>query len=663
MSVPGIETAAVGWPVTRLGVSFFPLYLASNGLPSIVTGEGSGLVVEELERARVGELHVRNPGDTPVLIVEGEHFLGGKQNRTVNVTILVASLADLTIPVSCLERGRWGRRRATVRDKAFEPASVRSMKNAMVNKSMRHRASRAGDQAAVWGEVDAMLDRASVDSGTAAAADVRKAAYRRERSRAEKIEELVKGGPLPGQCGFVVVRGGEVEAMDLFGAPDLLAAHWGGLIRSHLLESPSGETAAPSDTRVLEAVRRFANAEAEEAPGLGLGLEHRMDHDGLTGHALTLNGRVVHAAFFVRAWPKRGREPGEGRAGRGQPGIVERARGLMTGAAAGNLVGSVTEGWTRERIARRFPGGVGDIVAGEAGPDDGEIAQMIVVAEAAAEGPLDPDDLGRRFWEWAETNGAGMGRLTRDVLALHGGRDPRRQARAPESEAPREPSGLPITEASKAAWQGRRAGNGAAGRCAPLAVRWFDDPAALVRNAVISAVPTHWDWRCGWSCALLNLAAAAALRGESMTADELLAAGLDGVRAALPELRAYGYEARVPRSVAAAVLEAAELGIDDLGALGLDGETMGYTLHALKAGLVAYWRAPGFSEGLCRVAEAGGDTDTNGAVAGALLGAKFGIGEIPGRWRRGIREIRAGRDPISAHADRLLEVRREAGTR
>ena len=50
MSVPGIETAAVGWPVTRLGVSFFPLYLAANGLPSIVTGEGSGLVVEELER-------------------------------------------------------------------------------------------------------------------------------------------------------------------------------------------------------------------------------------------------------------------------------------------------------------------------------------------------------------------------------------------------------------------------------------------------------------------------------------------------------------------------------------------------------------------------------------------------------------------------------------
>ena len=662
MSVPGVETAAAGWPITRLGVSFFPLYLGSNGLPSILTGEGSGLVVEELEKATVAELRVRNPGDKPVLVVEGEHFLGGKQNRTVNVTILVASLGDLTIPVSCLERGRWGRRRATVRDDAFEPASVRSIKNAMVNKSMRRHASRAGDQGAVWGEVDAMLDRASVDSGTAAAADLRKAAYRRERSRSAEIEKLVEGGPLPGQCGIVVVRGGLVEAMDLFGAPHLLAAHWGGLIRSHLLESPPAEE-APSATRVLAAVRRFAEAPAEEAPGIGLGLEHRVDHDGLTGHALTLNGRVVHAAFFLRARPEPGSVPGDGRAGRWQRGIVGRGRGLMTGAAVGNLLGSVTEGWTSERITRQFPGGVGEIVAGEAGPDDGEVAQMIVVAEAAAEGPLDPDDLGRRFWAWAETNGVGMGGLTRDVLALHGGQEPRRQAQAPRSAAPREPSGLPITEASKSAWGGRRAGNGAASRCASLAVRWFDDPAALVRNSVISAVPTHWDWRCGWSCALLNLVAAAALQGESMTADELLARGLDGVTAALPELRAYGYQARVPRSVEAAVMEASELGIDDLDALGLDDETMGYTLHALKAGLVAYWRAPGFSEGLRQVVEAGGDTDTNGAVAGALLGAKFGIGAIPGRWRRGIREIRTGRIPLSAHADRLLAVRREAGLR
>jgi ADP-ribosylglycohydrolase len=36
---------------------------------------------------------------------------------------------------------------------------------------------------------------------------------------------------------------------------------------------------------------------------------------------------------------------------------------------------------------------------------------------------------------------------------------------------------------------------------------------------------------------------------------------------------------------------------------------------------------------------AGGDTDTNGADAGAVLGARDGIGAIPPRWLENIRDI------------------------
>ena len=76
------------------------------------------------------------------------------------------------------------------------------------------------------------------------------------------------------------------------------SAHWGALVRSHLLESPV-ERGCTSVTRVLKAIRRFAGAPAEESPGVGLGVEHRVAREGLTGHTLTLQGALVHAAFFT----------------------------------------------------------------------------------------------------------------------------------------------------------------------------------------------------------------------------------------------------------------------------------------------------------------------------------------------------------------------------
>ena len=331
----------------------------------------------------------------------------------------------------------------------------------------------------------------------------------------------------------------------------------------------------------------------------------------------------------------------------------------MVGIAAGNLLGIVQEGWSRRRLTETYPEGVREIAAATGYPDDDDIAQAIVIAEAVVQGPLDPDDLGRRFWEWAETNGLGMGGLTGHVLELYGGDAPQFLAARRRHGRVREPAGMSITEASQAAWGGSRAGNGAAMRCAPIAIRWCRDPVALVRNSIVSAVPTHWDNRCGWSCAILNLAAAAALRGESMTADELLDAGLGGVRASLSELQPYGYDAAVPDSVREAVLEASEAEMTDVRC---DGGSMGYTLLALMVGLIAYWRAASFEHNLSRIIEVGGDTDTNGAIAGALLGARFGLEAIPWRWRERIAEIRAGRTPMEVLAESLLLAGADAGS-
>jgi ADP-ribosylglycohydrolase len=59
---------------------------------------------------------------------------------------------------------------------------------------------------------------------------------------------------------------------------------------------------------------------------------------------------------------------------------------------------------------------------------------------------------------------------------------------------------------------------------------------------------------------------------------------------------------------------------------------LGYTLKALGAALWALRHASTFAEGLLPVIDEAGDADTNAAVAGALLGARFGLRGIPEPW-------------------------------
>ena len=102
----------------------------------------------------------------------------------------------------------------------------------------------------------------------------------------------------------------------------------------------------------------------------------------------------------------------------------------------------------------------GEIAAVAGYPDDDDLSQAIVIAKAAEHGPLDPDHLGRRFWEWAETNGLGMGGLTGHVLELYGGHAPQFLAAARRHGRVRAPVGMPITEASRVAWADREQGMG-----------------------------------------------------------------------------------------------------------------------------------------------------------------------------------------------------------
>ena len=346
--------------------------------------------------------------------------------------------------------------------------------------------------------------------------------------------------------------------------------------------------------------------------------------------------------------------------------LQDRCRGLMVGLAAGNLLGILCEGWPRQEIRLRWPDGVRHIEANPGYPDDDDLAQAVILAEECLGGDeLDADDLARRFWVWGEENGLGMGYATERTLARYGGSRPgrygsrdqpaRRQGSAPSSfPVAREPVGLPALEASRAAWEGsggKAAGNGAVMRCAPLAIRWRHDDVALVRNTVCSAAVTHWDSRCIWSSVFVNLAIASLIREPPDAALRLVERAEQARETLGDALAPFGVDAPAPPAVTNA-LDATEITTPD--EIGLDGPDMGYTLKAMQVALWCVHRAADFEEALIAVVNAGGDTDTNGAVAGAVLGARFGLDAVPRRWRDQVTRLRADRTAMEAWADRLM---------
>jgi hypothetical protein len=84
----------------------------------------------------------------------------------------------------------------------------------------------------------------------------------------------------------------------------------------------------------------------------------------------------------------------------------------------------------------------------------------------------------------------------------------------------------------------------------------------------------------------------------------------------------------------------------------IDGPDQGFCLFAAAAAFQALLRGGDAEAELRRVVALGGDTDTNAAVAGALLGARDGVAGLPSAWLRRLRDAEA----IRAEAEALVPL-------
>ncbi|KAF2109791.1 ADP-ribosylation/Crystallin J1 [Lophiotrema nucula] len=294
-----------------------------------------------------------------------------------------------------------------------------------------------------------------------------------------------------------------------------------------------------------------------------------------------------------------------------------RTLGALLGVHAGDSLGATLEFMRWSQIRKSYPKGLREIVGG--GPfswpaghatDDTDLTRAVLLAYRDIETKEKPAEDVRTFrltqtaaeyslkWflgDWPDRDQGStpvdVGGATRTALMNY----------------------MQSKDASKSGAGKGAAGNGSLMRCVSTGLFARSADRRIEESMAISAF-THNDVRCTVSCAAYNEMVAALVEGK--TPAEAAQAGIDTA------------EDLECSSVAEAIREGTQTSLTDIK----DEKCSGFVLHSLKVSVAALLDPLSFEDVLVGVVGTGGDTDTNGAIAGGLLGARDGIEAIPGRW-------------------------------
>jgi len=298
-----LKGLSVGEPTAFENLAVFPLLGPALPGSEYLTLEQAlagkrARVTEVSESGSVPELLFVNDGELPVLLLDGEELVGAKQNRILNLTILVAARSQLVIPVSCVERGRWSSRSeefAAAKRAIYAEARARKMEE--VSMAMAVGGSRRANQGAVWSSVADKASRMQVHSHTEAMSEI-------YDSRRQGLEAYLKAfSARAGQRGAVFCLGGRGAGLELFDRPDICRTLFPALVQSYALDAMEGRLkgGAPQAGDVGQFLLDVSEADFQAFDALGMGQDLRLRSQVVSGAALQADGRIVHLLAYARS--------------------------------------------------------------------------------------------------------------------------------------------------------------------------------------------------------------------------------------------------------------------------------------------------------------------------------------------------------------------------
>lgn len=321
-------------------------------------------------------------------------------------------------------------------------------------------------------------------------------------------------------------------------------------------------------------------------------------------------------------------------------GLLRRAQGCLLGQVGSDALGALVEFQTPHQINAQYPGGPRSLenggswhtLAGQP-TDDSELALMLA-RTLAQRTSFDVEAVAAAYARWCH-GWVTMGQDTPNPATVPKWCQPF-DVGTTTAQALAAVSAEHILQGEAASAAERHANrasqsNGALMRVSPLGIwGWNKDPAVVADVARADARLTHPHPVCQECSAVY-----------AVTIAHVLATGVDGP-AAYTFARAWAAEYCREQAVRDWLLAAtAGPPADFLG-------QQGWVRNAFQNAFAQLLHAQSFEAGVVDTVRRGGDTDTNGAIAGALLGAVTGREQIPDQWRQMVLSCRPA--PIYAPA-------------
>lgn len=243
----------------------------------------------------VNNLELINTSDKYVFFLDGDILTGAKQNRVLNTSVFIAPNSRLTIPVSCVERGRWSSISSKFLSTDYiSPDTLRAKKMKAVNTNLRKGQGYYASQSEVWNEVDKYILKNSAPSPTSDFTNV-------YRNRDKDFNEFSKHFIVDKNSnGVAIFVDNSPLGIDIFNRTDIYQEYFPKRLKSVALEvfnlkdKENTITEAEANYKTLALFDDLEKVKFTTHDGVGIGKEKRFDNDKYVALELTYLEHLIH---------------------------------------------------------------------------------------------------------------------------------------------------------------------------------------------------------------------------------------------------------------------------------------------------------------------------------------------------------------------------------